>query len=72
MPQPDIRKPYAHALHLINHTNEAINGVTTRPDGRPRDLDPTMSASTLTALSNLALASALLAMADAVRSNQEQ
>ncbi|WP_445524770.1 hypothetical protein [Streptomyces cyslabdanicus] len=61
------RKPYDHALHLINHTGESISIVTTGADGRPRELDGRTTAGVLAALSNLAVASALLAVADAVR-----
>ena len=70
MAQPLSRTPYNHALHLINHTNDAISNATTSPDGRHRDMDATAMSGTLNALSNLAIASALLAVADAVRSQQ--
>lgn len=69
MPPPS-RRPYDHALHLINHTNEAVNSAIRTPDGRHRDMDATAMSGTLNALSNLAIASALLAVADAIKSKQ--
>lgn len=66
MTQPDVRKPYDHALHMINHTNETLNGVTALPSGRPRDLDAATAVGTLVVTSNLAIAAALLAIADAL------
>ncbi|MFM9602709.1 hypothetical protein [Streptomyces turgidiscabies] len=67
---PPVRKPYDHTLHLINSTNKSINAVTGWPDGRSRDLDGPTAAGTLVASSNLAIASALLAVADAIRGGQ--
>ncbi|WP_432041445.1 hypothetical protein [Streptomyces cadmiisoli] len=64
---PTTRKPYDHALHLINHTNEAVNAVTTMPDGQPRNLPPEATSGVLIANAGLAVASALLAVADAIR-----
>lgn len=61
------RKPYDHALHLINSVGQSVDGMTVRPDGRPRDLDGPTAVGTLVATSNLAIASALLAVADALR-----
>ncbi|MFI8300021.1 hypothetical protein ACIGCZ_29255 [Streptomyces nigra] len=61
------RKPYDHALYLINRTNENITAVTTDAFGGMRALDGPTSAGVLAASSNLAIASALLAVADAIR-----
>lgn len=61
------RKPYDHTLHLINSVGRSVDGMTARPDGRPRDLDGPTAVGTLIATSNLAIASALLAVADALR-----
>ncbi|GGW15724.1 hypothetical protein GCM10018980_52040 [Streptomyces capoamus] len=67
MTQPTFRAPYDHALFLINQVNKAINRVAALPDGTPRDLDGPATAGVLGASSNLAIASALLAVADALR-----
>lgn len=67
MPEPVARKPYDHALHLINNVSQSVDGMAVRPDGRPRDLDGPTAVGTLIATSNLAIASALLAVADALR-----
>ncbi|MFE6284380.1 hypothetical protein [Streptomyces sp. NPDC057877] len=67
MSQPPARTPYGHALHLINTTDDGINGMCVLPDGRTRDLPGPLAVGVLTVRSNLAIASALLAVADAVR-----
>lgn len=67
MTQPTTRTPYDHTLYLINQVNQAINRVAALPDGTPRDLDGPTTAGVLNASSNLAIASALLAIADAFR-----
>jgi hypothetical protein len=68
MTQPTARTPYNHTLFLINEVNQAINRVSALPDGKPRDLDGPTAVGVLSASSNLAIASALLAVADAIRS----
>jgi hypothetical protein len=63
---PAERKPYDHALYLINRTNENITSITTDQYGGMRALDGPTSAGVLTASSNLAIAAALLAIADVI------
>ena len=63
------RNTYDHALHLINTVGQNIDRMAETPDGRPRDLDGATAAGTLIALSNTAIASALLAVADAIRAS---
>jgi hypothetical protein len=65
------RTPYAHALHVTNETAESLRMIEALPDGRPRDLDGPTAVGALTVRSNLAIASALLAIADAIRANSE-
>lgn len=61
MTEPTERLPYAHTLSEINDINQAINVIT---GGRiPGDI----AVGVLTARSNLAIASSLLAVADAIR-----
>lgn len=60
------RTPYTHALHVINTVNDATNVITGLPDN-PRGLPADTAASVLTVRSNLAIAAALLAVADAIR-----
>lgn len=70
MPEPVItRAPYDHALAEINITNESLRGIERLPGGRPRDLDGPTAVGALTVRSNIAIASALLAVADAIRSS---
>lgn len=64
---PTPRNPYDHAAYLINRTNENLTAITTDEYGRMRALDGPTSAGVLAASSNLAIASALLAIADAIR-----
>ncbi|MFE0727918.1 hypothetical protein ACFW2X_06640 [Streptomyces antibioticus] len=66
MSQP-TRTPYDHTLHLINTGNQALNSITTHPDGQSRGLDGPTAAGVLTAQAGFAIASALLALADATR-----
>ncbi|MFE9906440.1 hypothetical protein [Streptomyces achromogenes] len=68
MSQPTTRTPYDHALWLINSVDEGVNGMVTLTDGRLRDLDGPTAAGVLTVRSNLAIASALVAVAEALRS----
>lgn len=72
MNQPTTRTPYDHALWLINSVDEGVNGMVTLPTGRPRDLPGPTAAGVLTARSNLAIASALLAVADALRASSTE
>jgi hypothetical protein len=59
------RTPYEHALHKINETSGRLNLIT-NGRGIPGDI----AASVLNAESRLAVAAALLAVADAIRSAQ--
>ncbi|MFI5985090.1 hypothetical protein ACIBEA_30015 [Streptomyces sp. NPDC051555] len=62
---PTARTPYEHTLSEINDINQALNVIT--GSGRiPGDI----AAGVLAARSNLAIASSLLAIADAIRSTQ--
>jgi hypothetical protein len=61
------RTPYDHAMHVINEAAQGLHGIEALPDGRPRDLSSTTAVGVLTIRSNLAIASALLAIADALR-----
>lgn len=63
------RKPYDHALHLINVVSQSADKIAEMPDGQPRDLDGPTAVGVLVATSNAAIASALLAIADAIRAN---
>lgn len=71
MTDPIARAPYDHALHLVNTVSQSVDKIAEWPDGRPRDLDGPTAVGTLVATSNLAIASALLAVADAIRANGE-
>jgi hypothetical protein len=68
--QPTARLPRDHALYLINQTADSLNGMATLPNGQPRDLDGPTTTGILTAWSGLAIASAIVALADAVRGDQ--
>lgn len=63
------RKPYDHAIRLINTVGQSIDRMAETPDGRPRNVDGATATGTLVALSNAAIASALLAVADAIQSS---
>lgn len=65
MTQPTARTPYEHALHKINETSGRLNLITSG-----RSVPGDTAASVLNAESNLAIATALLAVADAIRSTQ--
>jgi hypothetical protein len=65
------RLPYDHALTEINTTAESLRMIEALPGGRPRDLDGPTVIGVLTVRSNLAIASALLAVADALRGPAE-
>lgn len=67
MPEPVARLPYEHTLAEINATAAGLGGIEALPSGRPRDLDGPTAIGVLTVRSNLAIASALLAVADALR-----
>lgn len=60
------RRPYEHALAVINEVAAATNVITGTADA-PHNLPGDIAASVLTVRSNLAIASALLAVADAIR-----
>ena len=68
MSEPIERAPYDHALGEVNTTTASLRMIESLPDGRPRDLDGPTAVGVLTVRSNLAIASALLAIADALRS----
>ncbi|MEV0244945.1 hypothetical protein AB0I06_34285 [Streptomyces sp. NPDC050674] len=70
MSQPTARKPHDHALWLINNVDEGVNGMCTLPDGRVRDLPGPLAVGILTVRSNLAIASELVAVAEALRGEQ--
>ncbi len=59
------RLPYAHTLAEINEITQNLNGITSG-----RSVPGDIAIGVLTTRSNLAIASALLALADAVRSTQ--
>lgn len=59
------RTPYQHTLAEINEVNQNLNTITSGR-GVPDDI----AIGVLTARSNLAIASSLLAVADAIRSTQ--
>jgi hypothetical protein len=67
MKESVTRGPYEHSLAQINTTAENLRGIESLPDGRPRDLSSATAVGVLTIRSNLAIASALLAIADALR-----
>ncbi|MBD9700625.1 hypothetical protein IHE56_00670 [Streptomyces sp. ID01-12c] len=67
MTERTARAPYEHTLHLINTVSQSCDRITELPNGRPRDLDGPTAVGTLVAMSNSAIASALLAVADALR-----
>jgi len=64
---PDTRRPYDHALHTINEVNQTINGIASMPSGGPRPLDGHLTGALTRARAQIAVASALLAVADAIR-----
>ncbi|MCX5253650.1 hypothetical protein OOK27_05605 [Streptomyces canus] len=72
MTEPVSRTPYDHALAEINTTAENLRGIESLPNGRPRDLDGPTAVGALAVRSNLAIASALLAVADALRARSEE
>lgn len=67
MTEPVTRAPYDHTLSTINATADNLRNIERLPSGRPRDLDGPTGVGVLTVWSNLAIASALLAVADALR-----
>lgn len=68
MTGPAPHGPYDYALVRINNTTASLGNIEQVPGGRPRDLDGPTAIGVLTVHSNLAIASALLAVADALRS----
>jgi hypothetical protein len=69
MTEPVTRGPYDHALAQINTTADNLRGIESLPGGRPRDLSSATAVGVLTIRSNLAIASALPAIADALQSS---
>ncbi|MGW0131924.1 hypothetical protein [Streptomyces sp. NPDC003299] len=70
MSQPTARKPYDHALWLINQVDEGVRGMTSWSGGQQRVLPGDVAVGLLTVRSNLAIASALVAVAEALRSER--
>ncbi|MEU6342191.1 hypothetical protein ABZ883_14765 [Streptomyces sp. NPDC046977] len=66
MTERTVRTPYEHTLAEINETNATLNAIGTNPDGTSRGLDGPTAVGALTVRSNLTIASALLAVADAL------
>lgn len=71
MPEQVPHEPRDFAFVQINTLVESLRNIEALPNGRPRDLDGPTAIGVLTGRSNLAIASALLALADAVRANSE-
>lgn len=69
MSEPITRVPYEHALAEINVTASSLRSIEALPNGLPRDLDGPTAIGALTVRSNLAIAAALLAVADAIRAD---
>jgi hypothetical protein len=67
VPEPVARGPFDHALAEINTVASNLRGIEQLPTGRARDLNGPTAIGVLTVRSNLAIASALLAVADALR-----
>ena len=67
---PDTRSPYDHTLHAINELNQHINGIASMPSGGPRPLDSHLTGALNLARAQITVASALLAVADAIREHQ--
>lgn len=65
------RNPYEHTLVEVNETLKGLQGITVMPGGGLRNLDGPTAIGVLAARSNLAVASALLAVADAIRAKVE-
>jgi hypothetical protein len=70
MNQPTARPPHDHALWLINNVEQGVTAMCTLPDGRTRDLPGPVAVGILTVRSNLAIASALVAVAEALRGEE--
>ncbi len=68
-PEQVERLPYDSAIFEINTVAESLRGIESL-NGRPRALDGPTAIGALTARSNLAVAAALLAIADALRDRQ--
>lgn len=70
MSTPIARTPRDHALWLINNVEQGINGMVTLPSGQTREVDGPTAVGILTVRSNLAIASALVAVAEALRGEE--
>ncbi|NEY33057.1 hypothetical protein GTU99_12795 [Streptomyces sp. PRKS01-65] len=70
MTQPTARTPHDHALWLINNIEQGITNMVTLPNGELRNIDGPTAVGILTVRSNLAIASALAAVAEALRSGE--
>lgn len=71
MSTPTPRPPHEHALWLINDVEQGINGMVRLPSGQTRDVDGPTAVGILTVRSNLAIASALVAVAGALRGEEQ-
>lgn len=67
MTQPAPRTLRDDAIDMVNQTSRSIDQVSSHPDGSPRALPGDVTAGVLTAKANLAIATALIAVADAIR-----
>ncbi|MFE2930647.1 hypothetical protein [Streptomyces sp. NPDC059278] len=59
------------STRLINNVNNDISRAVNLSDGRPRNLDGSTAAGFLTAQSNVAVATAILALVSAVQEGQQ-
>lgn len=66
------RTPYNHTLHTINETEEGIRAMVLDGNRAARDLDGPTAVGILAARSNLAIASALLSVADVLRHRRDE
>lgn len=67
MNEPAPRTLRDDAIDMINQTSQRLDHITRHPDGTSRALPGDVTAGVLTAHSNLAIATALVAVADAIR-----
>ncbi|MFD7016069.1 hypothetical protein [Streptomyces sp. NPDC059928] len=70
MASTDQRSPADYAAYLINQTNKNLAQITTDSSGKPRDLDGRSALSALDVSAHLAVAAALLAVADVIKEAQ--
>ncbi|KOU50546.1 hypothetical protein ADK55_18560 [Streptomyces sp. WM4235] len=65
MSDPSILRQ--NAIDMVNLTSRRLDLITGYPDGTSRSVPGDVAAGVLTAQSNLAIATALIAVADAIR-----